>query len=504
MMRSLKFIIIPILTFQLSVAQTVNDVRYFISSELNGSARYTGMAGAFGALGGDLSAISFNPASGSVFLHSEFGASVNYKNRITESTYFNTTSERESDDIRFDHFGGVFVFNNSNSESPWTRVSVGINFQKIIQYDQKATVNGNNSNGIDNYFLHYADGLEFQNLPLNDDETPNEVYGILGNEQGFGAQQAFLGYQSYIINPFSFTDGNTEYTSNVNYNNIKHQLDIINQGWHRKTSLNLSGLYKNLVHLGFNLNFHSLNFNNSQVLFETNQSQNSPTYNINFENELITIGNGISAQFGALFLLKNIRLGVTYDSPQWIELTDETKQSISAFHYEEGLIVKEEISPSVTNQYDIYQIKIPSKTTLSFAYVFGPKGLFSIDYSNQNFANTSLNNDFGSNYLTDVTQRIASRFEGVNTLRVGGEYRIKDISFRAGFLNQNTVHSNTIKNNKALTFGIGLDFGASSLGISLVNYEQNKEFELFSEGLTDPYFLRQKITQLTISYNFKL
>ena len=177
MMRSLKFIIIPILTFQLSVAQTVNDVRYFISSELNGSARYTGMAGAFGALGGDLSAISFNPASGSVFLHSEFGASVNYKNRITESTYFNTTSERESDDIRFDHFGGVFVFNNSNSESPWTRVSVGINFQKIIQYDQKATVNGNNSNGIDNYFLHYADGLEFQNLPLYDEETPNEVYG---------------------------------------------------------------------------------------------------------------------------------------------------------------------------------------------------------------------------------------------------------------------------------------------------------------------------------------
>ena len=185
-------------------------------------------------------------------------------------------------------------------------------------------------------------------------------------------------------------------------------------------------------------------------------------------------------------------------------MTDETKQSISAFHYEEGLIVKEEISPSVTNQYDIYQIKIPSKTTLSFAYVFGPKGLFSIDYSNQNFANTSLNNDFGSNYLTDVTQRIASRFEGLNTLRVGGEYRIKDISFRAGFLNQNTVHSNTIKNNKALTFGIGLDFGASSLGISLVNYEQNKEFELFSEGLTDPYFLHQKMTQLTISYNFKL
>jgi len=40
-----------LLFMQISVSQTVNDVTVFLSEELNGSARYNSMAGAFGALG---------------------------------------------------------------------------------------------------------------------------------------------------------------------------------------------------------------------------------------------------------------------------------------------------------------------------------------------------------------------------------------------------------------------------------------------------------------------
>ena len=141
---------------QVTVAQNINDVNRFLTTELNGSARYTSMAGAFGALGGDLTALSFNPASSSVFLNSEFGASVNYKNKFTKGTYFGTSTNRENDDLSLDHFGAVFVFNNKNTESPWSRVSVGINLHKIATYDQKASINGTNTNGIDQYFEYYA------------------------------------------------------------------------------------------------------------------------------------------------------------------------------------------------------------------------------------------------------------------------------------------------------------------------------------------------------------
>ena len=130
--------------------------------------------------------------------------------------------------------------------------------------------------------------------------------------------------------------------------------------------------------------------------------------------------------------------------------------------------------------------------------------MISLDYSTQNLANARLNDEFGSTYLTEVTQKVESRFNGVTTFKIGGEYRLNDLSFRAGILNQNAAQKNTNTNTMAVTFGLGIDFGSSSLAISLMNFDQNKQFELFSEGLTDTYSLNQKLTQVSISYNFKL
>ena len=503
-MRYLTLLLGSLLMMQVTVAQNVNDVNRFLTTELNGSARFTSMAGAFGALGGDLTALSFNPASSSVFLNSEFGASINYKNKLTEGTYFGTSTNRENDDLSLDHFGAVFVFNNKNTESSWSRVSVGINLHKIATFDQKASVNGTNTNGIDQYFEYYADGLDFENLPLYDDETISEVYKILGDENGYGAQQAFLGYQSYIVNPFNFENGNTQYYSNVEYNQVNHQLSLNNDGWHRKTSFNVSGLYRDIFHIGVNINSHNLKFSSTQNLLETEQSLISPTYDINFNNKLLTLGNGTSVQIGGILRLKNIRLGATYDSPQWLTMIDETSQSIDTFYFEENFVVNEIIDPNITNIYEPYELKIPSKTTLSFAYIFGAKGIISADYSSQNAGNTILSDQYGSNYLNTISSRVNSEFGAINTLKIGGEFRLKDISLRAGILTRNGVYKNSTTNDIALTLGVGIDFGASNLSLSLMNFEQNKRFELFSKGLTDVYNLTQKLTQVSVSYNIKL
>ena len=70
-------------------------------------------------------------------------------------------------------------------------------------FENQFTLNGVNSNSIADYFLYYADGIDFENIQLYDDESIAEVYRLLGNDIGYGAQQAFLGYQSYIIDPIS-------------------------------------------------------------------------------------------------------------------------------------------------------------------------------------------------------------------------------------------------------------------------------------------------------------
>ena len=503
-MRKIFVFIIALSFSQHSVSQTVNDVTTFLGSELNGSARFNSMAGAFGALGGDLSAISHNPAGSSVFLHSEIGGTFTYNQKVAEGAYFGNLTSKEDSNLKFDQIGAVFVFNNIDPESSWSRISTGINSHRVSKFDQNARVRGYNDTGVDQYFLYFADGLAFNNLPLYEDESIPEVYRILGEENGFGAQQAFLGYQAYIFNPFSTDENNTEYYSNVEYGQVNHDLDIITKGLHRKTSFNFSALYKNLLHLGVNFNAHKLEYYSDQALFESGQYNESPVYDIEFENSLSSFGQGVSAQFGAILRLKDFRLGLTYDSPQWLTISDETKQSLSSVIIEQGSIIKELIQPDITNFYDSYLFKIPSKTTFSFAYIFGKQGLVSIDYELQNASKTVLSREGGSSYLDDLTQSLSTPFGSIQTLKAGGEYRLKDFSLRAGILNRNNIQKNITTLDMAYTLGIGLDFGSKTLNLSFVNLNQSKQYQMFSEGLTDPYTLSHSITQVSLSYNIKL
>ena len=57
-------------------SQSVYDIVKYSTTELNGSARYQALGGAFGALGGDLSSISNNPAGSTIFNYNEGSATI--------------------------------------------------------------------------------------------------------------------------------------------------------------------------------------------------------------------------------------------------------------------------------------------------------------------------------------------------------------------------------------------------------------------------------------------
>ena len=55
------------LTASIAQSQEVSDALLYSQENLNGTARFRAMSGAFGALGGDLSSINVNPAGSAVF-----------------------------------------------------------------------------------------------------------------------------------------------------------------------------------------------------------------------------------------------------------------------------------------------------------------------------------------------------------------------------------------------------------------------------------------------------
>ena len=503
-MRSLFYIGLTLLLPIFTLAQTLNDVTYLTQTNLSGTARYTSMAGAFGALGGDFSALNDNPAASSVFLNTEIGGTINFQARNHTTDYLGSLAEKEDTGFYMDQFGAVFVFNNTKAESPWSKISAAINVNRMETFDQEASLFGTNTYGISDYFLFYADGIAFEDIQLYDEETIASVYQYLGDEIGFGAQQAFLGYQSFIIDPFTDDPGETRYFSNVDSNQYQHDLKIKNVGFHRKTSFNFSALYREILHLGVNVNSHYIEFDQTHDFFEGGQDLDSFIYDVNFKNTLLSYGRGQSLQFGGILKLNNLRLGLAYDSPQWIELQDETKQSLSAYRFQDGIEIQEILDPNVINSFASYELKIPSKTSISAAYVFNSSGLLSFEYSTQDLSDSQSNPASGSNFLEALNREIKDTFGMVNTLKVGGELRIKELSLRAGYFNRSKMQNSSSLNDHAVTLGVGFDFGPSSLNFSLVNYTQIQEFQLFSEGLTDSFELSKKLTQVTMSFNFKL
>ena len=79
--------------FSIAQEMTTNDALRYAVENMNGTARFRGMSGAFGAVGGDLSAININPA-GSLFFNNNFAsASVSSFNNSNNANYFGTKNK---------------------------------------------------------------------------------------------------------------------------------------------------------------------------------------------------------------------------------------------------------------------------------------------------------------------------------------------------------------------------------------------------------------------------
>src|SRR5690606_18281801 len=83
-------------------AQEGQDALRYSLSEIQGTARYRAISGAFGALGGDMSAVSSNPAGSAVFVSRQASFSLSRLNITKDTKFFkgvNSNSNSEFDKI---------------------------------------------------------------------------------------------------------------------------------------------------------------------------------------------------------------------------------------------------------------------------------------------------------------------------------------------------------------------------------------------------------------------
>ncbi len=508
----MKKIILPLIAslfFTSLFSQNITDAVRYAKDGLDGTARFKALSGAFGALGADLTAIAINPAGGAVYNSSEFATTLNTTINKNESNFNNSYSNDSNTNFNLNQIGTAFVFNTGSSK--WKKFTFGVAYNTVDDYDTEWNAKGTNTNSIAAYFLKYANGLRLDEISAYPEETYTEAYDAIGYNYGYSNQQAFLGYESFIIEPEDISNNaNTVYTSNIAPGSFMQEYYHSTTGYNGKFTLNLATQYKDVLFLGLNINTHFIDFERAKIFREDNSNEESLINRVHFNNYLSTVGSGISLQFGGIYKLDGFRLGIAYDTPTWFTLQDETSQDIFTksnvgIPTDEDPIYSISINPRVINIYERYKLHTPGKFTGSLAYVFGKSGLISFDYSFKDYGNTKFKPTSDS-YFYNQNKEIKNQLTAASTFRFGGEYKIKDFSLRSGYRYEQSPYKNskTIGDLNGYSFGIGYDFRGFKLDFTFDHSRRKSNNSFYQVGLTDAAKVTNKNSNFTLTALFNL
>ena len=419
----------------------------FSENDANGTARFTSMSGAFGALGGDISSININPAGIAVFNNSAFSGSFNSRNTDITSNYYGTSRNNQNQFFNLTQAGAVLVFKSAyNSE--WEKFAIGFNYRMKKDFNNGFSAVGNS--GI----------ATFRDFPL-DNNTSAIDYNV-AEEQRF----------------------RNNYTGELN-----------------EVSVAFSAVHQNKLYVGGGLNFYDLNFGQRATLTEFNNDGNGNTLDAILYQENFVTGAGVSLNAGFIYKAsKNFRFGLSYQTPTWFTEVLEESNIVNNEGYmgdteivvsNDNVIYDNTAGGNFPSQNFIYRLKTPSKLTASAALIFGKSGLLSVDYTNKNFTNMNLSDaDFSGE-----NQFFQNELRNAYALNIGTEWRFDRFSVRGGYkFEQNPLKTALDSDNlKGYSFGGGYNFGNFKIDFS---YSDNNRTAFYNSY---PQFPEVNSTELAIS-----
>ena len=403
----------------------------FSNDNQNGTARFNAMSGAFGALGGDISSLSVNPAGAAVFKTSAFSISGTSRETDITSTYYNSSLTTQNEYFNINQAGAVLVFDNYE-DSDWDKVAFGFNYRIKNNFDNSFAATGNSGVAT---FVEFTD----------DTNTPKTQYNVSENQR------------------FS--------------NTFNGEISEINFA--------ISGAYQRKLYVGAALNTVSLEFSQLAILEEKNNDGAGNTLNARLVQENITNGTGFSLSAGFIYKAnKFIRFGAAYETPTWYtEIIKET--NFSDKFRDEGY---ETLSVSnnngvYRNNYPIedllYKLKTPSKLTLSGALIFGKNGLLSVDYIKKGYQKINLS---GANF-SNVNPFFVNQLRSTTSLNVGTEWRLDKLSLRGGYRYEQNPRKDALESDdlKGYSFGAGYNFGNTKFDIGYSDRNKTSFYDVYPQ-----------------------
>jgi hypothetical protein len=443
-MQNFKIIIASLIgigLFSQTKAQNADDAFRYSLTGITGTARYSSMGGAFGALGGDASVASFNPAGLAIYKRSELTITPSFYYQNMRSNFKN----QAADDVKYNFNIGNFAYigsinHGNNTEEGWINSTFGISYNRTNNFHSNISIEGKNgqSSLLD---------VWYNQAIANGGQNPSQL-------DAFGAG---LAWQTYLLDTIpSDTINNTPwyYYSQINTPNdgITQRKRIMTSGGMGETAISYAGNYSNKIYIGATIGFPHINYSYNSTHEEETAKGDSASIlkSFNYIENVRTRGNGFNFKIGLIYRINDyVRIGGALHTPSFYTMRDTWSSSVNAY-YKDGTTFNVN---SPNGSFD-YTLNTPMRAIGSIAFIIAKKGIISADYEFVDYSSMRLSST--SYKYFNENGDIQKSYTGAGILRLGGELRADPFTIRAGYANWANAYQNNINNSSRNDFSIGL------------------------------------------------
>ena len=508
-------------------AQTIYDAAKFSGSDLNGTARFVGMGGAMGALGGDISTIGTNPAGIGLYRSNDLMTSFGINYTTSESNF--NGNKMNSDKLRgsFDNIGFVYSSKIGN-QTALKYVNFGFNYHKAKSFNRDFSMQGNlNGTSQTDQIANLSDGLSGNEMNLR----------FLESEDYYAGWLSILGWNGNLIHPnLSEANKYVGFPGDAPYG----QFTSKERGGIDVYDFNVSFNINNRLYLGFTLGAYDVNYTKNTLYSESFPTSSDANYFLenkdyfySLESFTKTTGTGVDFKAGLIFRpLEDspLRIGASIHTPTFYNMSIYNSAILrsDADVNNNNYIIP--VNLYTIDTYDHmtnsdmrtdYQIRTPWKYNLSLGYTIGSNVALGAEYEYKDYSTAKLS-DYNGNSMTYENSMMKDMLKGVSTLRLGAEVKlVPEFAIRAGYnhigagykdgayknLPYNSVRTDTdYSNEKSInnyTLGLGYRSGSFYADIAYQYSAYKEDFYAFDIAELNKTIVNNDKQQVLLTLGFR-
>lgn len=430
-MKRIIMAMVVVLNCTLMIAQTEIDALKYVQTDINGTARYMGMAGAFGALGGDASAIKDNPAGLGIYRKSELVGSMNVMMQNSTSNWNEKKAYGDLYKSGFNNFSLVFASSTWGGENKTTGLvnsNWSFGYNRLKSFDRVANIKSGAGISSLTYFMSdFTGNISWDKLKYTSLYEPYDNKDI--------PWLSVLAYEGGLLKEYVNANNETDHWESLLNpgETVTPSYYLTEKGYIDEYSIGWAGNFSNMFYFGATANLQSINYVGTSTYSELFGGGGG----FDLKSTVTSKGTGVNLNLGTIFRPTDfLRVGLSLHTPTVYVMTDNY---FATLNYDTEF---KSSSSTPDDGYNDFKIQGPMQVNVSAALIVGKKGVLSAEYDFSNYTSTRLmDKDGNQEEFTAENDGMKDMLNDVQTIKIGGEYKLTDnFSLRAGYANMSSAN----------------------------------------------------------------